>query len=93
MLSAQKNMSQMGSTIWSAWPMPVASVMARMKMPMNFWPSCAPCMNATPAPATIWSHLNAWSSFVRSKCLNTRITTFETTQPKPKPMKVESRMP
>ena len=50
MFSAQKNMSQMGRTIWSAWPTPVASVMASTKMLMNFCPSWAPCMNATPAP-------------------------------------------
>ena len=31
----------------------LAIMMAKMKMPMNFCPSWAPCMKATPAPAMI----------------------------------------
>ena len=49
-----KNMSQRGSVIWCGLRRcPLASVMASTNMLMNFWPSCAPCMNATPAPEAI----------------------------------------
>ena len=73
--------------------MPVASVMARMKTPMNFWPSCAPCMNATPAPATICAQRNTWSDLTRSKFLQTRAIILVRIQPEPKPRNVESTRP
>ena len=58
MLKAQKIMSHMGiATPDRSMPMPAGIIMASMKMDMNFWPSWAPCMKATPAPEHICAHL------------------------------------
>ena len=54
MFSAQNTMSHSGrATSDRSMPMPAVIMMASMKMDMNFWPSWAPCMNATPAPEQI----------------------------------------
>ena len=94
MLRAHSTMSHSGSAMApSPVPSPAAMVMASMKMDMNFWPSWAPCMKATPAPAKICAQRKKRLALGRLRLRQKKPNTLKLSQPKPKPMSVESRMP
>ena len=91
---AQNTMSHTGSTMLApVMPMPTAMVIAKRKMDMNFWPSWAPCIKATPAPAKICAQRKKRLALGRLRLRQKKPNTLKLSQPKPKPMSVESRMP
>ena len=86
-------MSQNGNdTSPPDWPL-MASMMPSMHSDRNFWPSCAPCSTATPAPDTICAHLKNEFAFERSARRHAFFMRRVNSHPVPNPSTVEMTRP
>ena len=71
----------------------MASMMPSMHSDRNFWPSCAPCSTATPAPDTICAHLKNEFAFERSARRHAFLMRRVNSHPVPNPSTVEMTRP
>ena len=72
---------------------PLARKMPSMKTPINFWPSCAPCMNAIAAPPAICAPPKKPVVRRRSMFLHRNSTSLAAAQPNAKPSRVDRTRP
>ena len=93
MTAAQSTMIHSGKPPISPTVRLSESAMASMAVDMNFWPSCAPCMRATPAAPSTCMRPKKLLAARRSAFLQAMGMTLEMTQPAAKPRTVESTRP
>ncbi len=94
MAVAHRMISQNGNAALSGLaPMPMHSMMPIREMERNFWPSCAPCISATPAPEMHWAQRQPLAARRRSVLRAARSTILVNSQPLPKPKPVEISRP
>ena len=93
MTAAQSTMIQSGKPPISPTVMLSESAMASMAVDMNFWPSCAPCMRATPAAPRTCMRPKKLLAVRRSALRHAMGMILEMAQPARKPSTVESTRP
>ena len=64
---------------------PLQNAMPRNRTPMNFWPSCAPCMKLMAAAPTICAYVKNTLARLRSSPAQISVTSLHTIQPMPNP--------
>ena len=67
----------------SGWPLQKATPSS--STPMNFWPSCAPCIKLMDAAATIWAYLKTPFACLRSTPAHSIESPLQMSQPSAKP--------
>ncbi|VWM23674.1 Uncharacterised protein [Collinsella intestinalis] len=93
MTTEHSSMSHTGMIMFSTEDWPLQKATPRNRTPMNFWPSCAPCMKLMPAAPAICAQRKNVLDLRLSVLANRRVTILHTPQPAAKPRPRERTSP